>query len=119
MRWENIVKRKVTVNDFAKVPIEILDSIPEKAFDEFEECEVCGRFTADVKGTSNVDPERLEYYKSKRTIDVPNTPYSREYVRMCDECYKKIAEEIQQKVKRGELRPLTEVPQSKQYKGKR
>ena len=119
MTWENIVKRKVTVKDFGKVPIEILDSIPEKAFDDYEECEICARFSAGVKGTSNVDPERLEYYKSKRTTDVPNTPYSREYVRMCDECNKKITEEIQQKVKRGELRPLTEVHQSKQYKGKR
>ena len=119
MTWQNIVKRKVTVKDFAKVPIEVLDSIPAKAFDKYEECEICARETTGVKGTSNVDPERLEYYKSKRTLNVPNTPYSRKYVRMCDECFEDIREEIQQKVKRGELRPLTEVPQSKQYKGKK
>jgi len=119
MAWENIVKRKVTVKDFAKVPREILDSIPEKAFNDYEECEICGRETTGVKGTSNVDPERLEYSKSKRTLNVPNTPYSRKYVRMCDECSEDISEEIEQKVKRGELRPLTEVPQSKHYKGKK
>ena len=100
MTWENLLKR----------------NRGEKR-NPYEECEICSRETTGVKAIRNVDPERHEWYKSQRTLNVPDTPYSRRWVRMCKECNERIGEEMKEKEKRGEFRPLTEVPQSRQYTG--
>jgi uncharacterized protein YlaI len=100
MSWEEVIK-KPTLGEMGG----------------YEECEICAREEQEVRGYSNVDPKRLEWLKSQRLLNVPDTEYSRKWVRMCPECDLDIRAEMEEKEKMGEFEPMTSIPTSRHYTG--